>query len=300
MALDTQKLLERSRQWYLNMNQRNTYSSRTSNTTTYNSRYPGFDENDYKKLEKLVNDKGLTGSQKQDTMDKLYRYYLPQVQQQHDLSDRSEILNQQAAQVSSLTWDAKKQAETQLKLSELSQQAREKFWIPVSVSDEEVINAMGNNIENGGELLKSYINNWNDEILYASGIKDRNVNFQWGIKWEINKANVDVFNNYNELKNWENVADNIFDMLNVIWEWAEITDNLVNKYIPTVTYEKQAGNLADRINNLSDEDIAKLRKYYNDTLAKAEEDDNYTPQEIAWDIGKVIWKKSHETMKMQL
>ena len=62
-----------------NNQQSPTKTTKKKDDYTYNPRYPWFDEEDYKRLEKMVADKGLTGSAKTDAMDQLYQIYYPQV-----------------------------------------------------------------------------------------------------------------------------------------------------------------------------------------------------------------------------
>lgn len=271
-----------------------------SNTksNTYNSRYPWFDEEDMKKLENMVKD--ITDpKEKQDTMDQLYRAFYDTVQNEHKNKERNQLLNQQTYEVWNIQdTEQKKQAQTKLKLSELAQQVKETYNIDANANDWEVLNMFIEQTPNWQQLLEDYINNGNNELLYVWWLEQRpqkQIQPQWWwIKSLINRWVEDGI-----LMDKETTAWNILDMLNVIWEWVEITDNLVNKYIPTVTWEKSVNNLAEKINNLTDEEIAEYRKQY-DKLVSEWKLKWYTTQ-LVWDnlverlwnsvFGKKSWKK---------
>lgn len=245
-------------------------------TNTYNSRYPWFDEEDMKKLESMVADI-QDPNERQDTMDYLYRAFYDTVQNEHKLKERNWMLNQQAYEVGNITdINQKNQAQTKLKLSELAQQIKQTYNINANANDWEVLNSFIEQTPNWQELLQNYINNWDNELLYVWWLQQRpqQQTQQWWVKSLVNNPNTkDIF--------WdkETAAWNILDLMNVIWEWAEITDNLVNKYIPTVTWENAVNNLAEKINNLTDEEIAEYRKQY-DALA----------DKWSWKTKTVEWK----------
>ena len=51
----------------------------TQNSDTYNPRYPWFNKEEYEKMKKLVDDKGLTWDAATQMLDQLYEYYSPQI-----------------------------------------------------------------------------------------------------------------------------------------------------------------------------------------------------------------------------
>ena len=138
------------------------------NVNTYNPRYPGFDEEDYKKLERLANSKWVTGSAKTNLMDELYQYYYPQVSNSHKLDERQVELNQAAYQN-----DGKEPWNTNIKLTSISQQAKQKYWISATVPDDQLLDSIVKWTPNWQKLLEDYINNGNPEFLYVAWIQDR-------------------------------------------------------------------------------------------------------------------------------
>ena len=143
----------------------------TVKDVTYNKDYPWFDKDDYERLERMASKSWLTWQKKKDLMDELYMQYYPQVINKHKLDDRQQIIKEEAYSTKDYEWDDKKQQETRVKLADLSQKAKKKYWIDASANDEDVINDMTNSIPNGWELLENYINNWDKEYLYAAWLE---------------------------------------------------------------------------------------------------------------------------------
>jgi len=138
---------------------------------TYNKAYPWFDKDDYQRLEKMANSLWLKGQAKKDKMDELYMRYYPQVINKHKLDQRQQVMKEQAFNTKDLEGNDKAQQETRIKLADLSQKAKKKFWIDAWVNDETIINDMTNSIPNGWALLKDYINNGNKEYLYKAWLE---------------------------------------------------------------------------------------------------------------------------------
>lgn len=139
---------------------------------TYNPRYPGFDEEDYKRLESLVNQKGLVGQERTQVMDQLYSIYYPQVLNHHKLNERQLEINDAVCN----NWEAllewQQEACRWLKITQLSQMVKQKFWVPYNVPDDQVITSMINNIPNGWQLMNDYLTNWNRELLYEAWLSN--------------------------------------------------------------------------------------------------------------------------------
>lgn len=269
-------------------------------TNTYNSRYPWFDEEDMKKLESMVADI-QDPSERQDTMDYLYRAFYDTVQNEHKLKERNWMLNQQTYEIGNINnTDQKNQAQTKLKLSELAQQIKSTYHINANVNDGEVLNSFIEQTPNWQELLQNYINNWDNELLYVWWLQQRPTTQTaaqttpeaqwWWVKSLINNPNTeDIF------RDKETTAWNILDMMNIIWEWAEVTDNLVNKYIPTVTWEKATQRLADKINNMSEEEIAEYRKIYDWLIDKKDwRVASVDANTVVWTVLKWLSKKNRK------
>lgn len=189
----------------------NNYKSNL-NLTTYNPRYPWFDENDYNKLKDMVEAKGYTGKDKLNMMDELYQYYYPQVLNQHWLDKRAEEINKTASENGQaiLNWD--KNAEYNMKLIDLAQTAKRVRWFAYDYPDDQIIEAMKNEIPDWEQLMLNYLNNWDDTILYKAGLKKTDAQVQ--------------LENYN--KNKENINNAL------IGNWRELSDDWV-KYLRNYT-----------------------------------------------------------------
>ena len=228
------------------------------------------------------------------TLNELYRAALPIAQNNDRLDERDEILNQKAYEISQMQdWDQKNMQITALKLWDLSNKIKRTYsdQISADADDNEVLNQFIAQIPDWQKMLENYLNNWDKELLYAWWLATKQVEevetpeAQW---WWVRS----LINNPNEQNMFwdkETTAWNILDMMNIIWEWAEDIDNVVNRYIPTITWEKAVNNLADRINNLSDEEIAQLRKQYSNMINAIEDDDQYTAWEILSDLWTTLW-----------
>ena len=148
----------------------NNYKSNL-NLTTYNPRYPYFDEEDYKKLEQWAINRWLTGDEKTQFMDEAYQYYYPQVLNQHWLNARAEEINKSAAENGEAILNGDKNVAWNMKLVDLSQTAKRVKWIAYDYPDNLVIESMKNNIPDGEQLLLNYLNDWDDTLLYKAGLR---------------------------------------------------------------------------------------------------------------------------------
>ena len=95
-----------------------TKSNKKKDDYTYNPRYPWFDEEDYKKLEKMVADKGVIGKEKTELMDQLYQIYYPQVLNQHKLEERQQEINDSVYKNWELLLNWNKEAQMWTKLTQ--------------------------------------------------------------------------------------------------------------------------------------------------------------------------------------
>ena len=240
-----------------------TKSNKKNDDYTYNPRYPWFDEEDYKKLEKMVADKGFTWSKKTDVMDQLYEIYYPQVLNKHKLDERQVEINNSIHQNGELLLNGNTEAKAWTWLTKIAQEAKKKYNIPYNVDDQQLVKDIIADTPDWNKLLYEYVNNWNPEIFYAAWIWDRQQEQstswvqQWWVKSLINPAS-----------EWWILPENNKEWLNPIGAAAETVDNAANKFASKlmVSWEKAASNLADRINNMSEEEVARYRKQYEQQL----------------------------------
>ena len=236
--------------WNTNQN-----PSNKNTLVTYNSRYPGFDEEDYKRLEQIADAQWVTWSKKAQLMDELYQYYYPQVLNKHKLDERQEVINNNVYENGEALLNGDTNANMNTKLLQLSQQAKEKFWIAYDVDDNEVIKAMTTNIPDGDKLLAEYINSWNPELLYQAWIYERPQ--QWWVKSLINPAS-----------EWWILPESNWEWLNPVGATTETIDNAANKFaeLITVRWDNSVENLKNEINNMSQEEVDKYRQIYNNAI----------------------------------
>ncbi len=250
-----------------------------SNDYTYDSRYPWFDEDDYKKLERLANEKWVTGKEKTQLMDQLYQYYYPQVANSHKLDERQVELNR-------MTYDndGKEPWNMSIKLSWLAQSAKQKYNIDASVNDNELLWSIVDATPNWQKLLEDYVNNGNPEFLYAAWIEDRPQ--QWWVKNLINKASE------NE-KSWgdkdlQERVETVTNYTNLIWYWTEKLDEAANSFADkiTVTWEWAVEDLKNKIDNMSQKEVEAYRKKYQEML----KDKDWRTAQVEWDnVVERLW-----------
>ena len=250
-----------------------------SNDYTYDSRYPWFDEDDYKKLERLANEKWVTGKEKTQLMDQLYQYYYPQVANSHKLDERQVELNR-------MTYDndGKEPWNMSIKLSWLAQSAKQKYNIDASVNDNELLWSIVDATPNWQKLLEDYINNGNPEFLYAAWIEDRPQ--QWWVKNLINKASEND-------KSWgdkdlQERAETVTNYINLIWYWTEKLDEAANSFADkiTVTWEWAVEDLKNKIDNMSQKEVEAYRKKYQEML----KDKDWRTAQVEWDnVVERLW-----------
>lgn len=252
---------------------------------TYNSRYPWLDEENYRKLESKIDALGLTGYEKEQAMDKAYTQVLPIVQKDIQNSDRRRYLNEAQYEVSQIQDpSAKIQAQGKLNVEQLTQLVKEKWNLDPTANDQDVFNHWIQWIPNGWQLLANYINNWDRELLYAGGLEtkmeapEQEVWSVWGITSVINKESeiedTSTLWKINKIADWGN-------LLGKATEWI---DNWIQK-IPVVTFKSQVENLANKINNLTEDEMQNLYSRYTNMVKNAKDTDikDRGLAELMWD-----------------
>ena len=242
---------------------------------TYNPRYPGFDENDYLRLEQIVDGFWETWSKKAQLMDEAYQYYYPQVLNKHKLDERQELINNWVYENGEklANWD--KITNAQYRLLSLSQMAKEKFDLAYNVEDWEIIRNIKEKVPNWWELLTDFLNTWSPEILYAAWIYDKWQEAQ-DFRSQKDVANEVLGGNFWE-NAWNNMVANSFWPLDSweksIYKWYKNVDILRNKldqYLADVVPEWE---YKDKILNWRTVEEFKAEKQWNIDRAKQEIDD---------------------------
>ena len=255
---------------------------------TYNPRYPWFDEANYRKLESKIDALWLTWYEKEKAMDEAYLQILPLVQNEIKNSDRREEINQKKYEASQIQDSEQKiMANGKMNVMELTQNLKETFNIDPSAPDEEVFNDRIKSIPNGWQLLADYMTKWDRELLYAGGLAEKveapetPESSVWGIQSLINKQSEMEWNDKPL-----NRAYNVLDRANLPWKVTQWVDGLVQK-IPVATYSKQVENLANKMNNITEDEYAKMYDDYSrmmkNWLDSKWQDDDRSATELLWD-----------------
>jgi len=115
----------------------------------------------------------------------------------------------------------------------------------------------------GMDKLNAYLDSGDESILYETWLKTQ----RWGTKDLINQAWDTTDKSWGSMSKWEKVED-VTNKTNLVWLWAEKIDEAANKFADkfTVTWEKAANNLANKIQNMSKEEVAQYRKQYEKLL----------------------------------
>ena len=243
----------------------NNYKSNL-NMPTYNSRYPWFDEANYKKLEQMAVNRWLTGEDMTQFMDEAYQYYYPQVLNEYWLNKRAEEINKTAAENWSAILNWNKEASWNMKLVDLSQTFKRVKWVAYDYPDEQVIDALKTRIPDWEQLLLNYLNDGDDTILYKAGLKKTDAQVKLD---EYNKRKENI--NKALIENWKELSDDGLKYLrnyNVLFQtvdearlqglWQWMTDDELLLNLLYVSPELQ--QLESELNTLqlNNEDLAIL------------------------------------------
>lgn len=267
---------------------------KTTNMDTYNPLFPWFNEEEYKKLEAMVDSKGLVGEEKTNMMNQLYQHYYPQVLNKKKLNERQQVINDSVYK----NWDTlinwSNEANTGLKLANLAQMAKQKFWIPYDTSDAEVINAMVNGVQNWNNLLYDYITSNNPELLYASWIQSRPASQKEKAKQKLDWIEIwaNMYVRAQEpidaiKKRWKaNLSKSaILDKLAHIWKASWANKDVMDEYIQ----EHQEETL-DYIDKVNAEYQAKQNKFLDQDVKEYYWGKGFTELLKEWDFNGFFYK----------
>lgn len=226
--------------------------------TTYNENFPWLNENSYRKLEAMVDEKWLTGVNKENAMNYLYRQNVKYLVNDQILDDRAKEINEQAYQAAELN---NPQAYAQLRMTEFSQALKKKYNLDAKANDLDVFNTFVENLwEDGVNLAGQYLAGENMKLWQDAWLTeywDIDIN-QWGIKWRI----ADEWSNTEE---WS-ILPNAWELLNPIWYLTETLDTLWQKWADYITiWKREREDLINKISELSDEDLQQYRKWYENS-----------------------------------
>ena len=231
---------------------------------TYNKNYPWFDKDDYEILERMANKSWYTWQKKKDLMDELYMQYYPQVINKHKLDQRQQLIKEQANNSQELEWNQKAQNETQVKIADLSQKAKKKFWIDATTPDNEVIDAMIQGIPNGWKLFENYINKWDKTLLYEAWLEEQSLLSK---AWQI----------------WTDIVWGAYD--SVTWAWRFIAKWAADAIGWTA---KQLWADEDKVNSLVQSYKDSLKDFSWEAIGADTDSIAYNVTKWVWDIAQVV------------
>ena len=206
----------------------------------------------------MVDEKWLTGTNKENAMNYLYRKNVKYLLNDQILDDRAKEINEQAYQAAEIN---DPQAYAQLRMTEFSQALKKKYNLDAKANDLDVFNTFVSNLwEEWVNLAGKYLAGedmslWTEAWLNEYDMSDT---IQWGIKWRI----ADEWSN---TKEWS-ILPNAWELINPIGYITETLDNLWQKWADYITvWKRERENLINAINNLSEEDLQQYRKWYENS-----------------------------------
>ena len=272
-------------------NTRGKNTQKYKDSQTYNSNYPWLTESSFRKMESAVDQMGLSGENKTQAMNNYYQSNAKYLLNDQLLDERDNFINDQAYQAAQLQDGS---ANAQLRMTQASQKAKRQWNLRADANDLDVFTSI---VESLGaewmDLAGKYLSWESNDLLFAAWLRDKmeapetKESSVWGIQSVINKQS-EVESDSILWKIW-----NGMDRVNIPWKITQEIDSLVQK-IPTLTYDKQVENLANKINNLSEDELWTLYDKYvkmvkNWLDPKKWENDDRNGYELVWDA--VTWDK---------
>lgn len=233
-------------------------SKPVANQTSYDARFPWLNETSYKKMESEVNKMGLSWTEREDAMNDWYRNNVTYLLNDQTLQERDTYLNEQAYQAANLQ---DPQAYAQYRMEDAVQKAKKLWNLDATANDLDVFADIVSSLPNGNQLAWEYLNGDNKDLLYEAWILERieapetPETSVWGMQSIINKQSEIP----EDTTLWR--VNKVLDWANLPWKVTQWVDGMVQK-IPVVDGKKQVENLANKMNNLSDEEIQGLYNRY--------------------------------------
>lgn len=136
---------------------------------TYNSSFPWLNRNNYLKIESYADKLWLTWEEKDEAMNNYYRDNVNRMVNSQILDERDKELNEQSYQAATIK---NKDANVQLRMTELSQWLKRKYNLDATVDDAELVNEFSNWLSSEDQnLLWQYLAWENKEILYKAWLE---------------------------------------------------------------------------------------------------------------------------------
>lgn len=133
-----------------------------------------------KQVKQLYKDTALVPAEKrQEAQQEIYRYILPQLKAEEEKTKRTivkndlynDTLNEKSPQKRAVQ-------ESAIKVADFADAVRSKYW-QLADSDDEIVKKVVEKTPNGRMLFQKYLNEWDEEIFYQAGIKEREAPIEW-------------------------------------------------------------------------------------------------------------------------
>ncbi len=109
--------------------------------STYNSNFPWLNRTNYLKVESFADKLGLKWEEKDEAMNNYYRNNVNKMVNDQILDERDKEINEQSYQAATIK---NKDANVQLRMTELSQWLKRKYNLDATVDDAELVNEFSN------------------------------------------------------------------------------------------------------------------------------------------------------------
>jgi len=137
--------------------------------STYNSNFPWLNRTNYLKVESFADKLGLKWEEKDEAMNNYYRNNVNKMVNDQILDERDKEINEQSYQAATIK---NKDANVQLRMTELSQWLKRKYNLDATVDDAELVNEFSNWLSAEDQnLLWQYLAWENKEILYKAWLE---------------------------------------------------------------------------------------------------------------------------------
>ena len=249
-------------------------------TNSYNPIYPWLNKSNYDKVVAYGNSLGLESEEdRKRAENSYYRKNVNKMVNDQILDERDDEINQQAYQASRIR---SKDADIDLRTTELSQTLKRKYNLDATANDAELVEKFINWLTpEWKDLAWKYLAWESDEFLYVTWLAERpNEVQQWGVKSLVNPADEDRI-----VAKWS-------EWINPVWATTETIDNAASKFADkwldrwNSLSEMWVNSVQKKLDNMSQEEIESYREQYKQML----KDKNWRTAQVEWDtIVEWLW-----------
>ena len=212
--------------------------------STYNSNFPWLNRTNYLKVESFADKLGLKWEEKDEAMNNYYRNNVNRMVNDQILDERDKEINEQSYQAATIK---NKDANVQLRMTELSQWLKRKYNLDATVDDAELVNEFSNWLSAEDQnLLWQYLAWENKEILYKAWLES-----WWEKAWDFA-----VWVAQSPWKWW----------YNLIWQWIDRAWKTLADKLQWSDLQKAIQDLA--VDMFGEEEVRKFQEEKKKQLAE--------------------------------